>query len=92
MLTLLALVGLLCILKYISKRLKKLGAWLESISERFTERSVANTRMKQNSEKARVKITKTLEALNKIKSEDTYISRVRDEINSLTKKKGSVCL
>ena len=84
LLTLLAFVGVICILKYISKRLKRFGAWLESVSERMTERSVADTRLSHNSGKARVKITKTLEALNTIKNEDDYISMVRDEINRLT--------
>jgi hypothetical protein len=84
MLTILAFVGVICVLKYISKKLKRFGVWIESVSERMAEKSVSNTRMSYNSEKARVKITKTLEALNKIKSEDTYISEVRDEINRLT--------
>jgi len=84
MLTLLAFVGVICILYYLSKGLKRFGAWLELISERMAEKSVSNTRMSHNSEKARVKITKTLEALNKIKREDEYILKVRNEINRLT--------
>jgi hypothetical protein len=87
MLTLLAFVGLIFILWYISKGLKRFGTWLEAIAEQMTDRSVSNTRTKQNSEEAQANIKKVRETLNKIKSEhpdDEYISKVRDEINRLT--------
>lgn len=90
MLTILSIIGLICLLRYVSKGLTKFGTWLEMTAEHMTDRAVSKVRTIHNGAPTLARITKAREALITMKREDEpdeeYMTRVRDEIENLTAK------
>lgn len=82
MMTLLAIIGLIVILHFVSKGLIRLGTFLENLGEHMEERSASNIKFKRVKKDPRTK-----EKIHVISGEGTdeeFKERVRKEIDELT--------
>jgi len=86
MVFLLAMIGLIFLLWYLSKGLKKLGSFLEQLGERIEDERALRTKTNANIEKLLSQI-KSAREKKKIINKDTdeqYIKKVKKEIDEIT--------